>query len=102
MEKFYCLVTDEVCFISVSRPNGFPECGGGTFAKCVHHFRSYEMSSVMVGLENCVEKTSDVSMSVSGANAAVRAHKILLRFRNFSLLLRRQRDRMRRGNFKDP
>jgi len=59
------------------------------------------MSSVMVGLENCGEKTSDVSMSVSGANAAVRAHEILLRFCNFSLLLRRQRGRMRRGNFKD-
>jgi len=91
MEKFHCLVADEVCFIGVSRPNGFPECGGGTSGKCVDHFRSHEMSSVMAGLENRGEKASDASMSVGGANAAVRAHEILLRFRNFSLLVHRQR-----------
>jgi len=106
MEKLQCLVADEVCFVSVSRQNGFPECGDGTSAKCVDHFRSHEMSSVIVGLENRIEMASDVSMSVGGANAAaiaaVRAHEILLRFRNFSLLVCRQRGRMRWGNFKDP
>jgi len=102
MEKFQCLVADEVCFVSVSRPNGFQESGDGTSAKCVDHFRSHEMSSVIVGLENRGEKASDVGMSVGGANAAVHAHEILLRFRNFSLLVCRQRGRMRWGNFKDP
>jgi len=60
------------------------------------------MSSVCVELENHGEKASDMSMSVSGANAAIRCQEIFLGFRNFSLLARRQRGKMRRGSFEDP
>jgi len=57
---------------------------------------------VCVGLEKHGEQASDVMMSSSTANAAIRREEILLQFRNFCLLVRRQRGEMRRGYFEDP
>jgi len=48
------------------------------------------------------EKASDMMMSGSVANLAIRSEEILLGFRNIGLLGRRQWCKMRRGNFEDP
>jgi len=68
------------------------------------HFSTHEMSGVCVGLENHGEprQASDTMMSGSAANSAICSEEILLGFRNFCLLARRQCCKMRRGNFEDP
>jgi len=70
--------------------------------QAIDHFNSHEMSGVCVGLENHGEQASDMMMSGSVVNSAIRSEEILLGLRNFCLLARRECCKMRRGNFEDP
>ena len=72
MKKLHCLVADEVGLISASVPDSLLDVGGSTFAKAIDHLRYHEMTSVCIGLEKHGQQISDMMMSGSTANAAIR------------------------------